>query len=218
MRIGFFKRLGSYIIDMSPIFAIMILLHSWFIGGLLQNIVSDDYEAVDAAYLQVVEERNIELQVYVDQLEDGTITDEEYSEYYEDIQTSFFEDNEDIISTVTQYWAYSLLYFVFGINLVYLIYMLIVKGQSFGRRLFKIELYGNVVWYTLVLRELMWKNLMYTFPIILGLAINPFIAMFIFIIFLSVDAGMIMFTKKKRTLRDIMSQTYLGYAGVNYPF
>ena len=218
MKIGVFKRIASYLLDMVPIIAIFYALHALFIGTLLQNAVDPNYAEIEVEYLELVEERTATMEDYLVQYNDEVITEDQYYEVREDLQTEFYEENEEVITTITQYWFYSFLYFAVLVNIAYFAYMLGFKGQSLGRKIMKIELMGNVKWHTILLREFMWKNLLYTFAFIVGMGINPILGLAMITLFVGLDVALILFTKKKKTLRDMFSQTYLGYEGVNYPF
>lgn len=218
MKIGVFKRIASYLLDIVPIITLVYALHLLFVGTLLQNAVDPNYSDVESEYFDLVDERNVAVDGYYTQFDNGEITEDEYFELRADLQTEFFEDNEEIVTTITQYWLYSFLYYAILINIAYYAYMVGFKGQSLGRKILKIELMGNIKWHTILLREVLWKNLLYTFSCIIGLAINPILGIFSLLFFVGLDVGLITFTKKKKTLRDMFSQTYLGYEGVNYPF
>jgi len=197
---------------------IFYALHTLFIGTLLQKAVDPDYAEIESEYFELVDQRNLTMEEYLVQYDDGEITEDEYFDLRTDLQSQFFEENEDVVTTITQYWLYSFLYFAILVNVAYFAYMVKFKGQSLGRKIMKIELMGNIKWHTILLREILWKNLLYTFSFIVGLAINPILGIFSLLIFVGLDVGLILFTKKKKTLRDMFSQTYLGYEGVNYPF
>jgi len=218
MKIGVFKRIASYLLDIVPIITLFYALHALFVGGLLQTAVDPNYSDIESEYFELVDERNVTIEGYLDQFDNGEITEDEYFELRTDLQTVFFEENEEVVTTITQYWLYSFLYFAIFINIAYFAYMVGFKGQSLGRKIMKIELMGNIKWHTILLREVLWKNLLYTVSCIIGLAINPILGIFSLLFFVGLDVGLITFTKKKKTLRDMFSQTYLGYEGVNYPF
>jgi hypothetical protein len=218
MKIGVSKRIASYLLDIMPIITLFYALHTLFIGTVLQNAVDPNYSVIESEYFELIEERNTAIDAFRTQFNNEEITEDEYFELSADLQDEFFEENKEVITTITQYWLFSFLYFAVLINITYFAYMLGFKGQSLGRKIMKIELMGNIKWHTILLREVMWKNLLYTFAIIVGLALNPILGIFSFVFFVGLDIGLITFTKKKKTLRDMFSQTYLGYEGVDYPF
>ena len=68
----------------------------------------------------------------------------------------------------------------------------------------KIELQGKINWWTLFIREVIWKSFFWV------------LTLFVFGIIL--DGALILFTQKKRTLRDIVSGITVNVEGVTYPF
>jgi len=67
----------------------------------------------------------------------------------------------------------------------------------------KLEMVGRINWFSLLLRELFWRELFWVFTFGLGFFI---------------DVIMLTITKKRRTLRDIFSNTSIIYQGTSYPF
>ena len=148
MRIGLFKRVASYLLDIVPIISIFIVLHSLFIGTLLQQAVNPNYNQIYEDYLIVEEAYQDELADYNTQLDNGEITEEEYFEMREALNDAFYEDNEELVTPITMYFAYSMFYFLITINLAYVLYVIGMKGQTLGRKILKLELVGNIRWYT----------------------------------------------------------------------
>jgi hypothetical protein len=204
MRVGLFKRSASFILDIMPIIMIVMLLQQWFIGGIIKTSIDPNYDQLEVEYFELLEERDAEIEPYYQQYEDGEITVEQFESFRDPINNAFLEDNTELINTVIiQYWLYAIMYWIISTNLIYMIYVLAFKGQTLGRKVMKIKLVGNVKWYSLILREILWKTLFYVITFSAGVAI---------------DIGLIAFTKKKRTLRDMFTKTYLAFEGVDYPF
>jgi uncharacterized RDD family membrane protein YckC len=204
MRVGLFKRSASFLLDIMPIIMIVMLLQQWFIAGIIKNSIDPNYNQLEVEYFELLEQRDAEIEPYYQQYEDGDITVEQFEAFRDPINNAFLEDNTDLINTVIiQYWLYAIMYWIISTNLIYMIYVLAFKGQTLGRKVMKIKLVGNVKWYSLILREILWKTLFYVITFSAGVAI---------------DIGLIAFTKKKRTLRDMFSKTYLAFEGVDYPF
>ena len=82
----------------------------------------------------------------------------------------------------------------------------------------QLELQGNVTWYTLLVREILWKHVFWMFPLILLSIFNPMIVFLVLPLCLFTDIVMIVFTKNKKTFRDTITKTYITPQGVNYPF
>jgi len=202
MRIGFFRRLSAFLLDAMPIMLILSLLLSLFVGDLLKSPYPD-YDHKVEVYNENMDEYYNTLNIYKAQLEDEEITLEEYTEMALDLQETFTINNEYLYAIMFAYALNVTLYFYLSFSLINYFYNLIVKGQTIGRKLMKIELYGNINWYTLLLREVLWKTVYWVFTLSAGIAI---------------DMALITFTSKKKTIRDFLSETELRHAGTSYPF
>ena len=203
MRIGFFKRATSYLIDIVPLFLLVVASFTWFAGDIIKSQI-DNFDHLEAAYVANLDTYNATIEPLYQDFNDGIITYEEYESIQGPIQDDFIHNNSYLIDVVVyQFWTIAVLYVLITFNTLYYAYVLIFKGQTYGRKLMKIELQGNIKWHSLLLREIFWKNLFYLITLSAGIAI---------------DLGFIVFTQKKRTLRDMFSRTYLAPLGVNYPF
>ena len=143
------------------------------------------------------------LNVYKNRLDTDELTIEEYEEMALDLQVAFTKDNQQYINIIFAYYSAVAIYFFVGFSVINYVYHLIFKGQTVGRKLMKIELYGTINWYTLLLREFLWKSVYWVFTLSTGIAI---------------DLGLIAFTSKKKTIRDYLSYTELRHSGPSYPF
>ena len=203
MRIGFFKRASSYLLDIVPLFLLVVATFTWFAGDIIKSQI-DNFDHLEEVYIENLEIYNNTINPIYQDYVDGHITYEDYVLLQEPIQNDFMHNNSYLISVVVyQYWTIAAMYVLITFNILYYAYVLVFKGQTFGRKLMRIELQGNIKWHTLLLREIFWKNLFYLITFSAGIAI---------------DIGFILFTQKKRTLRDMFSQTHLVPQGVNYPF
>jgi hypothetical protein len=200
MRIGVFKRIASYLLDAVPIIFILGIFFSLFVGSLMQP---DNYEDVREIYDENQAEYFDTLDGYYEDFDDGLITEEELQEKEQILLDDFLNNNEYLENVIYTFYTNTVLYYYFGFTVLYFIYILLTKGQTFGRRFLKIQLSGRVNFWTLFLREVLWKNVFWTFTFGIGLVI---------------DWILITFTRKKRTLRDNLTETYLSHAGIDYPF
>ena len=202
MRIGFFRRITAFLLDAMPIFMILGLLLSLFVGDLLKSPYPN-YDHKVAIYQENMDEYYDTLNIYKIQLDDEELTLEEYEDMSLSLQEDFTNNNEYFISIMFAYYLNVALYFFISFTLLNYFYQLILKGQTVGRKLMKIELFGNITWYNILLREVLWKSVFWVFTFSAGIAI---------------DMTLIAFTKKKKTIRDYLSQTELRYSGTSYPF
>jgi len=219
MRIGLFRRSASYLIDIIPIITVITLLLSWFVGDMIKLSIHEDFYRLETMYNENLEKYNEITDPYYEQYENGDITYDEYVEIVTPIQDDFIHNHTYIFQIVfINYWIFVALYIFISLNVAYYVYMLITKGNTIGRKIMKIELKGHVTWYSLLMREILWKHFFWLFPLTLAMAFNFGIVFFLLPICLFIDITLIVFSKKRRTLRDTFSKTYLTPVGVNYPF
>ncbi|MBN2605038.1 MAG: RDD family protein [Bacilli bacterium] len=202
MRVGFFRRAGAFFIDSIPIIMLLSLLLSFFVGDLLKAQF-ENFDQISDEYTINVEEYYATLEGYNSDLENEIITQAEYEVLFADLDEQFNTDNIDAQGVILSYYMNVFFYYLISYAIISYFYNLIMKGQTFGRKLFQIELAGKITWYTLLIRELLWKTMFWITTLFFGLVI---------------DAFMISFTKKKKTLRDIFSGTQLIFKGTSYPF
>ncbi len=202
MRIGVFRRSAAFLLDAMPIILILSLLLSLFVGDILKSQYSDFDEKI-TTYQENMDDYYATLDVYKEQLEEEEITLEDYEELSLDLQVTFVNDNEEYRNVVFGYYSNVVLFYLLSFTVVNYFYHLILKGQTYGRKLMKIELYGNITWYTLLLREVLWKSAFWVFTFSIGILI---------------DVLLVAFTTKKKTIRDLLTETELRYSGTSYPF
>jgi len=202
MRVGFFRRLAAFLVDSMPIILTLSILLSLFVGDLLKS----DYPNYDenfAIYQVNLDDYYTSLTDLGSQRDLDQITTEEYTTLSDNLRDDFNTDNVDYSSMILAYYLNVVLYFFISYSIINYFYNLILRGQTFGRRFMKIELYGKITWFTLLLREFLWKTVFWLFTFSAGIAI---------------DIALISFTKKKKTIRDYLSETELRFTGINYPF
>lgn len=202
MKTSIFKKSMAYLVDAVPIFFILMIMNTLFVGELLKNPYSD-YDANYEAYQENVNVYYETLGLYNDGLEAEEITQEEYNSQAEGLKAAFIFNNEDTEAIIFQYFTYVLYYFLIGFILLKYIYNLVTKGQTFGLKMMKLELVGRINWFSLLLREIFWREVFWIFTFGVGLMI---------------DLLMSTFTTKGKSLRDIFSNTQVIYQGTSYPF
>lgn len=203
MRVGVFRRIGSFIIDALPVIATLSLCFSLFVGGLLKPINYDEHMAAYRAKTEAFAEEALP---YHEQLVAEEITQDQYNTLVQPIEASYEFDGEETTEQIQTYLTYitrSIIYYIVGFNLVYLIYNVATKGKTFGRKLTKIELKGKINLWTILLREVIWKTGFW------GLTLGAGIL---------VDMIMIGATTKKQSFRDMVTNIRVTHEGVDYPF
>ena len=201
MRVGVFRRAVSFLVDLLPIFAVLSLLFTLFVGEMLKT---DDYDAFMEEYNSITEEYNDLVAPYRTQYDEGEITLEEYEEIINPIIEEYNEETLPHVRAMLDYFQKGLIYYIASFTFIYYFYSLFTKGNTFGRKLMKIELQGNINWWTLLLREVIWKTGYYM------------LTLFVFGIVL--DMAFIAFSGKKKAPRDFVTNITVAHQGVTYPF
>ncbi|MCF7925852.1 MAG: RDD family protein [Candidatus Izimaplasma sp.] len=201
MSVGLFRRIGSFVLDALPIFLLVSIAFSTFVGDLLK---ADGYDELMAEYQTYNEQYYTAIEPYQEQLDNNEITENEYLALVEDDYNTFVNNTTEHREAITMYFIKSTAYHFFAFTLIYYIYNVILHGRTYGRRLLNIELGGRINWWTLLIREVFYKMFFWLITL--------------FILGIGIDVAAILFSRRKRTLRDIVSNTYVKFEGVDYPF
>ena len=202
MRVSLFKKVMAYLLDAMPIFFTLMVLNSLFVGEMLKDSYPD-YDANYEVYQQNVDEYYIELDLYYQDLEGEIITQDEYDLQVEILRDDFLVINDETENEIYEYFSRLIYYFLISFIVIKYLYNLFTKGQTYGLKLMKLEMVGKINWFSLLLREIFWREVFWIFTFGIGFLL---------------DSIMITFTKKRRTLRDIFSNTSIIYQGTSYPF
>ena len=201
MRVGLFRRIGSYVLDAIPIFFLLSLLFTLFIGEILKP---DNYDVLYEEYQAINEDYTERIGVYETQFENGEITEEEFYEQYDNHMEYFALNTREHVQEIFRYLINTIFYYLVSFNLIYFLYSGFTKGNTLGRRMAKIELQGNINWWTLFVREVIWK---FGYWMLLGIIGG-----------ILLDIAMISLSAKKRAPREIVTGLTVQYVGVQYPF
>jgi len=202
MRVSLFKKSMAYLLDAMPIFFTLMVLNSLFVGELLKGPYPD-YDVNYEIYQENVDDYYATLEIYYADLEDEIITQEDYDSLSEALRDAFLVTNGETEDIIYKYFSRVLYYFLIRFILIKYIYNLVTKGQTFGLKLMNLELVGKINWFTLLLREVFWREVFWVFTFGVGFLL---------------DSIMVTFTKKRKTLRDIFSSTQVIHQGTSYPF
>lgn len=202
MRVSLFKKMMAYLLDAMPIFFTLMILNSLFVGELIKSPYPD-YDANYEVYQQNVDDYYDTIDVYYQELQDEIITQDEYDTSVESLRDVFTIANKDTETVIYEYFSRMLYYFLISFIVIKYLYNLFTKGQTFGLKLMKLEMVGKINWFSLLLREVFWREVFWVFTFGIGFLL---------------DSIMITFSKKRRTLRDIFSGTQIIYQGTSYPF
>lgn len=202
MRVGVFRRFASFFLDAMPILLVLGLLLNLFVGDILKSQYPN-YDEIAATYQENINDYYLTLDQYLLDLNEETITQEQYDTMIVDLRDTFTLNNEYHESVILANYYSIFIYFLVSYVLISYFYNLITKGQTYGRKIMKLELVGKVNWFSLILREVLWKTLFWVFTLSIGIW---------------VDIALITFTRKKRTFRDMLSETQVVFQGTSYPF
>lgn len=198
MRAKFIKRALSFLIDANLIFGVIYLVFI-IIGRTIIQSGTENFNEHERLY-------NIELQ-YTDALLNGvdsSLRDEDISEtthkaLVEKYTLEFNERVETYVVTRFLYFFNVTMYFIITFILLNYAYNAVLQGKTFGRKVMGLRLDGNIQWYSLLTRELLYKG-------------------FFGLLTLPIDMYLIMFSKSKKAIRDRASGIYVVDESVKYPF
>ncbi|MFW5894542.1 MAG: RDD family protein [Bacillota bacterium] len=215
------RRIGSFFIDMLAIAMIVNFSFTLIAGPVIQEYIG--YE--DGMLSEVItesDEYTDQREAYEDKLEnDEDYTQEDYDEDMDALDQEYNERNRTAMSYI--YWT---VFYHWGlVTLLYYVYNGILKGQTFGRRFLKVYMSGRINWWTLFMREVLWKFFFWVFVGVLAssvLSVTFLIQSFLWVILLPlglwIDVFMILSTRNKKTLRDKLSGTRILHKDIIYPF
>ena len=201
MRVSALRRIGAYLLDIIPIFAILSLLFTFFIGDLLKP---EGYDVLMEEYYEITANYNDTVAPFSTQYENEEITLEEYKSLTSDDYEQYLLDSEEHILATIVYFRNAIIYYISAFTILYYAYSLFTKGHTLGRKMMKIELQGNITWWTLLVREIIWKTGYYMLTLLIGGII--------------IDVLMISFSNKKLAPRDYVTKITVKYEGADYPF
>jgi|GEM_PF-1871135 len=111
-----------------------------------------------------------------------------------------------------------LAFHVIGSTIVNYLYQGIARGQTIGRRFLYLRMSGRITWWSLFMREVVWKAYIWIFAITF-INIDYFgFALYLYSIFWILDFVLIAFTRSRKTIRDKVTQTKIILDEVVYPF
>lgn len=223
MRANLSRRIVSYFVDALPILFIVIGMNNLFVGTIISNSI-ENYEELSATYYDNSDILSDDIADLRADVESELITEDDFQTMSTGLYEDFWDDNTEEYNAVVAHLILTMTYGFVAFVSIYYLYMLILKGNSFGRKLMGIELTGKVTWFTILSREVIWKHFFWILFLIFITFMSTIMTVPLLIVALfavsgiTFDVALIGFSAKKRAVRDIMSQTQVTYKGVNYPF
>ena len=217
MNAGLIRRSIAFFTDFIVIASIVSVAFTIVVRPVYINSI-EDFDIHFAEYERLEELRARELIALNDEeyelneaLDEGEISETEHANQLSDIQQRRQTVNEtyseaehpEAYGVGNSHLLFTIVYHVLAFLGFHVIYMIILKGHSIGRKLMKLRLTGQVNVLTILLREFFWKFLFYIFTFGLGILLD------IYMIILKTD---------KRTLRDYFSKTRVILEDIEYPF
>ena len=89
MRVGVLRRIGAYLLDIIPIFAVLSLLFTFFVGDLLKP---EGYDDLMEEYYEITADYNDLIEPFSTQYQNEEITLEEYQSLTEDDYNQYLQD------------------------------------------------------------------------------------------------------------------------------
>ncbi len=215
------RRIGSFVIDIIAIALIVNFSFTMLAGPIIQEVIGYE-EGMLGELISESDEYTDQRETYEDKLEnDPEYTQADFDEDIAELDEAYNERNQTAMSYI--YWA--IFYHWVLTTLLYYVYNVIMKGQTFGRRFLKLYMSGRINWWTLLMREVLWKSFFWVFIGIfasslftLGFLFQSFLWVVLLPIGIWTDIVMILSTRDKKTLRDKLSGTRVLLKDIIYPF
>lgn len=201
MSASAFKRILSFFVDFILVLGLVTLIFRVIASPIIENGI-ENFDTLYPAFVEAQTDRIDELTALQVSLDDGLITEEEYNQEVALVDAFYNTEYETETLAFAAYIYQSIFYYLIAFSLVNYAYNVLLKGRTIGRRITKLRLSGNVNWWTLLLRELLWKPVYWIFTLGFG-------------IFL--DFILIALTSSKKTLRDYISKTRVVVEDTLYP-
>ncbi len=202
MSAGFFRRLASFMIDFSILLIIAITVFRLIGGPIIRNSI-DGYQEARTTFDLGRAEYNRKVNQVVDRYEAGVYTEAEYEQRLNELQATFDQTYYDESQIVYRYWIISFIFNALLLTISNYIYQGVTKGYTLGRKTLKLRFSGPVNWWTLFIREVLWKSFFWIFTFSFGIVI---------------DFMLMGFTRNHKTLRDYTSGVRVILEDVVYPF
>ncbi len=202
MSAGFLRRFASLTIDAVILLAVITATFNLFGGTFIRNGI-DDFETLYPRFLEAQNERFVDILALQEQRDAGLIDDEMLAIRLSELDQFYNETYAAETTAYAQYLLNSFIYFVVLLVTFNFVYQGTLKGLTLGRRLFKLKLQGRVTWWTLFLREVLWKYFYWFFTLGFGFFL---------------DFILVTFTQSKKTVRDYLTNTRIILEDTLYPF
>lgn len=222
MNAGFIKRIVSTIIDLTLV--LLVIYGSFALLGrnIMRNQI-DQFDVIYPAYNELLDAYNEDLaalreayQADVDEAGDNDQLAQQAEEIYQRKADILSQQNsvdiEPYNDVLSRYFMNNIYYFALGVLIVMTLYAVLLKGKTLGRRIMQLRLEGPVSPISVFFHDVIFKY----FFIILALFVNVGVALLILAIQFVIDMIMIVATRRKLALRDMLAKIRVVKAGYGY--
>lgn len=222
MNVGFFKRLVSSIVDFTLVITVVLITFLLIGKPLLQNRI-DNFDEIYSSYNAIVlaynddltaaqTEYNANMAIANGDADKEAAAQASYQMKLDALKQQNSIDLEPFNLTLTNYIYTSINYFVVGFIALMTVYALSLNGKTLGRKILQIKLDGNVSRMTVFFHDIILK---YFFLALLMMFSLSYAVVFL-VLSLAVDLMLIVFSKNKTTIRDILLKIRVVKAGYGY--
>jgi len=201
MNANVLKRGLSFFIDTVFILALVVLLYRVVARPLIENSIPN-FDTLYSTFIEAQDARFEEIVSVQEDLDQGLISEEAYTEQLDEIDQAYNENYADETAAYTTFITSSAVYFIGLSTLINYLYQATTGGRTVGRRVAKLRLAGPVNWWTLLVREVFWKSIYWVFTLGFGIFI---------------DFILISLTQQRKTIRDYLTKTKVVVEDTLYP-
>jgi len=222
MNAGFIKRIVSTIIDLSLV--LLVIYGSFALLGknIMRNQINN-FDVIYSSYNELLDAYNEDLaalrqtyQADVDEAGDNEQllqqAEEKYQRKADVLSSQNSVDIEPYNDVLSRYFMNNIYYFALGVLIVMTFYALLTQGKTLGRRTMQLRLEGPVSPISIFFHDVIFKY----FFIILALFVNIGVALLILAVQFVIDMIMIVGTRRKLALRDMLAKIRVVKAGYGY--
>ncbi len=194
MNAGVFKRSFSAVADFVIVFFAVLVLFHLIASPIYQRVAFDDFDALMDRWEALDADRQDEYEALLDRFEQGELDADEFAEANSALRDRYYDMDPEAYDALTAFNMFFAGFHIIGFLFSFGLYMALMKGQSLGRRFTGIYFGGSTHPLNIVVREVFLKYVYWIFTLGIGLMI---------------DIYMVVLTRNNKTLRDMLTKTYI---------
>ena len=129
-----------------------------------------------------------------------------------EINDDFYRAADPYAETVLNYYVATIFFYIYSFVALTLIYTVILKGKTVGRRLMKLKVTGRKTTARLIVHDVVLKYL----PSAILIMYSPIAAIYIILILIALDFVFIAFNRDKLGLRDVLTGIHIEKNSYGY--